>query len=146
MQVANTAEGLLKLGELALLQKQLLLGVALGGVFVVDFFEFFHATETLGDGLEVGQQTTQPALVDVGLPHAGCLLRNRFLRLLLGTNEQDGASVGNGVLDEVVGLVNVGKRLLQVDDVNTAALGENEPLYFRVPPASLVSEVNTAIE
>lgn len=36
--------------------------------------------------------------------------------------------------------------LLQVDDVDPAALGEDEALHLRVPPTGLVSEVNAAVE
>jgi hypothetical protein len=94
----------------------------------------------LGHSLEVGQQTTEPALVDVGLSHTGCLLANGFLSLLLGSHEQHGPAVGDGLTDKVVGLVNEGKRLLQIDDVNTAALSQNKALDFGVPPSGLVSE------
>ena len=52
----------------------------------------------------------------------------------------------DGFLDEVVCLVDVGKRLLQVEDVDTRALGENEALHLRVPTAGLVTEVDTGVE
>ena len=55
LQGANTTERLLQLGQLTLFEQQLLLGVTLGGVLLVDFFEFFHATQALRHGLEVGQ-------------------------------------------------------------------------------------------
>ena len=34
------------------------------------------------------------------------------------------------------------ERLLEVDDVNPVALGEDEPAHLRVPPARLVAEVD----
>ena len=49
-------------------------------------------------------------------------------------------------LDEVVGVVDVRQRLLQVDDVDAVALGEDEALHLGVPAAGLVSEVDTALE
>ena len=146
LQGTNTTERLLQLGQLTLLQQQFLLGVTLSGVLVVDFFKLFHATQALRDSLEVGQKTTQPTLVHIGLADAGCLLGDRLLSLLLRSHEEDGAAVGDGLLDEVVGLVNVGQGLLKVDDVNTAALGQDKTLDFRVPAAGLVSKVNASVQ
>ena len=142
----NTTEGLLQLGQLALLEQQFLLGETLSGVFVVDFLELFHASQALGDGLEVGQQTTQPALVDVGLAHAGRLLRHGLLSLLLRSHEKHSSAVRDGLLDEVIRLIDVGQRLLEVDDVNTAALGQDKALDFRVPATGLVSKVNASVQ
>src|SRR5690606_10689998 len=102
--------------------------------------------ETLGDRLEVGEEATEPALVDEGLAHARGLLGEDLLRLLLRADEEDGAAVRDRLLDEVVGLVDVRQRLLQVDDVDAAALGEDEALDLRVPPTGLVSEVHAAVE
>ena len=107
--------------ELALLDEQLLLGEALRGVVEVELLELLHAREALGDRLEVGEQTTEPALVDVGLADARRLLGDGLLRLLLGADEEHGAAVGDRLLDEVVRLVDVGERLLQVDDVDAAS-------------------------
>ena len=146
LKVSDTTERLLKFGELALFEQQLFLGEALCGVFVVDFFEFFHATKTLRHGLEVGQETTEPPLVHIRLSHAGCLLADSFLSLLLGAHKQNGSTVGNGLTHKVVGLVDKGQGLLQVDDVNATAFGQNKALDFGVPPTSLVSKVNTAVE
>ena len=54
--------------------------------------------------------------------------------------------MGNGLLDELVGLVDVGQRLLQVDDVDAVAVGEDESLHLRVPATGLMSEVCAAVE
>ena len=109
LEITNTSQRLLKLGEFALFEQQLFLRKTLRGVLVVDFFEFFHATKALGHGLEVGQKTTQPTLVHVGLTHTGCLLAHRLLGLLLCSHKQDSAAVGDGLAHEVVGLVNEGQ-------------------------------------
>jgi hypothetical protein len=136
-----------QLDEFALLDEHFLLReTALGGVFEVELFKFFHAGQTLGHGLEVGEESTEPALVDVGLAHARRLLRDGFLRLLLGADKENGAAVGNRLLDEVIGLVNKTERLLQVDDVDAGTLGEDESLHLRVPTAGLVPEVHAAVE
>src|SRR4029453_17999074 len=131
-QVADTTEVGLKLGEFALEEQELLLGVTgAGDVLEVDLFEFLHALDTLGDSLEVGEHTAQPTLVHVRLANAGSLLGNCFLSLLLGADEQDGAAVGDSSLDELVGAVDVGQRLLEVNDVDAVALREDEALHLR---------------
>ena len=146
-EVADTAEALVELVELPLLDEEFLLGeAALARIFEVKLFEFFHAGEALADRLEVGEQTAEPTLVDEGLSDTSCLVADGLLGLLLGANEKDRATVGNGVTHEFVRLVDVGKRLLKVDDVNARTFGKNESLYLRVPPTSLVSKVNAAVE
>jgi len=57
-----------------------------------------------------------------------------------------GAALGDGVLDERVGAVDVGQRLLQVDDVDAVALGHDEALHLGVPATGLVPEVDAALE
>src|SRR4029079_11290236 len=54
--------------------------------------------------------------------------------------------LGHGVLDERVAGVDVGQRLLQVDDVDAVALGHDEALHLGVPATGLVPEVNAALE
>ena len=117
-----------------------------GDVVEVDFLKLFHPLDALGDSLEVGEHATEPALVDIGLADAGSLFCNSFLCLLLRADKENGSAVRNGGLDEFVGPVNVGQRLLQVDDVDAVAFGEDETLHLRVPTAGLVTEVDAAVE
>ena len=145
-QVADSAEALLQLDELALLNEQLFLGEAARRVVEVDLFELLHARETLGNGLEVGEQSAEPTLVDERLADALGLLSDGALSLLLGANEEDGAAVRDGVFDVVIGLVDVRERLLQVNDVAAAALGQDEALHLRVPTTGLVPKVHAAVE
>ena len=81
-------------------------------VVEVDFFEFLQTAQTTGDGLEVGEHTAQPALVHEWLTNALCLFGNRFLGLLLGTDEHDRSAVRNGFFDELECGVDVAQRLL----------------------------------
>ena len=74
------------------------------------------------------------------------LLGDGLLRLLLRADEEDGAAVGDRLLDEVVRLVDEGQRLLEVDDVDAGALGEDEALHLRVPARLRVTEVDAAVE
>ncbi|MNR57367.1 hypothetical protein D3C85_1781320 [compost metagenome] len=52
----------------------------------------------------------------------------------------------NGGLDELVGAVDVGQRLLEVNDVDAIAFREDESLHLRVPTAGLVSKVDAAVK
>ena len=97
-------------------------------------------------GGEVGEHAAQPALVHVRHADAGGLVGDRFLRLLLGADEHDAAAVGDGLLDELVRLVDVGQRLLQVDDVDAVAVGEDEPLHLGIPATGLMPEVGAAVK
>ena len=102
--------------------------------------------DALGDGLEVGQHAAEPTLVDVR--HAALLgvAAHGILGLLLGADEQHRAALGGQVADEVVGGLDAGQRLLEVDDVDAVALAEDESLHLRVPTAGLVPEVDTGFE
>ena len=145
--LADAAEGLVELDLLAPHVEQFLLGAAgTGDVVEVDVVELLEAVDPLVHGLEVGEHAAQPALVDEGHPDAGRLLGDRLLGLLLGAHEHDRAALGHGVLDERVAGVDVGQRLLQVDDVDAVALGHDEALHLGVPATGLVPEVDAALE
>src|SRR5829696_6726909 len=145
--VPDAAEGLRELVLLAAQDQQLLLGHARAGhVVEVELLELLEALQPPVDGLEVGEHAAQPALVHVRHPDPGRLLGDRLLGLLLGADEHHRAAVRDGLLDELVRAVDVGQRLLQVDDVDAVALGEDEALHLRVPTAGLVSEVHAALE
>src|SRR5690606_33859435 len=104
------------------------------------------ALDALGDGAEVGEHATEPALVDVGHADAGGLLGDGLLGLLLGADEQHLAAARDGGLDELVRLVDVAEGQLQVDDVDAVALGEDVPLLLGVPTTGLVPEVSARLE
>src|SRR5690606_27456448 len=74
------------------------------------------------------------------------LLLDGLLRLTLRADEQDRSAAGDGALDEVVGRVDVGQRLLQIDDVDAVALRHDEALHLGVPATGLVPEVHAALE
>jgi len=97
-------------------------------------------------GGEVREHAAEPTLVDIRHADPLGLLLDRFLSLLLGAHEKHRAAVGDGLLDELVRPVDVGQRLLQVDDVDAVAFGKDEPLHLRVPPPGLVPEVDAAFE
>ena len=145
--LADATERALELVALPLhLQELLLRAAASGHVVEVDLVELLEAVDPLVDRLEVREHAAQPALVDVRHADAGRLLGDGFLRLLLGADEHDGAAARDGVLDEGEAAVDVGQRLLEIDDVDPVALGHDEALHLRVPPSGLVPEVHAALE
>ena len=144
--VTDTAEGPLQLVLLAGERQDLALGQPLETAGLLLRLEFLEPLQPLVHGLEVGQHAAEPALVDVGHAHARGLVGDGFLSLLLGADEHDRATVRDGFLDELEGAVDVGQRLLQVDDVDAVALGEDVALHLRVPPTGLVPEVHAAVE
>ena len=50
------------------------------------------------------------------------------------------------VAHELLRELELAQRLLQVDDVDAVALGENEPAHLGVPPAGLVPEVDAGFQ
>ena len=110
---------------------------------LVQFLEPLHR---LLNGHPVGQQTTQPTLVDVEHSAAPCLFGNGFLRLPLGSDEEHEPAVGGEFLHELRRFLEHLQRLLQVDDVNPVALAEDILLHLRIPALRLMPEVNSGFE
>ena len=52
----------------------------------------------------------------------------------------------DGVSDEAVGVLQAGDGLLQVDDVDAVAVGEDVRAHLRVPALGLVAEVDACFE
>ena len=145
--IADSAEGLLELLLLTAKDEQLLLREPRScDVVEVDDLKLLHALKALEDRREVGEHAAEPALVDVGHPDPGRLVGDCLLALLLGADEHDRAAMSDGLLDVLVRLIDVGERLLEVDDVDAIALGDDEALHLRVPATGLMSEVDTAFK
>src|SRR5205814_631785 len=79
-------------------------------------------------------------------PDSPGLFGDRLLRLLLRADVEDGAAVGDGLLDELERAIDVVQRLLEVDDVDAVTLGEDVALHLRVPAPGLVTEVDAALQ
>ena len=94
------------------------------------------------DCLKVCEHAAEPTLVDVGHADPGGLSLDCFLCLLLGTDKQDGATVGDCLFDELVGPIKKCQCLSEVNNVGTVALGHDEALHLGIPATSLVSEVD----
>src|SRR5690606_6267749 len=115
-------------------------------VLLVHRLEHLEPLDRLVHSREVRMHAAQPPLVHVRHADPRRLLGDGLLRLLLRPDEEDGPAVRDGLLDELVRTVDVGKGLLQVDDVDPVALREDEALHLRVPPTGLVAEVDAALE
>src|SRR5690606_7983924 len=100
--------------------------------------QFFQALHPGAHGAEVGEHAAQPAVVDVVHAAAGGLFGDGVLSLLLGPYEQYLAALEGQVAHEVVGGFQEPHGLLQVDDVDAVALGENVRSHLRVPATCLV--------
>ena len=74
------------------------------------------------------------------------LVTDGLLSLLLGADEQDVAALSCNFLHVVVSLVQLLHGLLQVNDIDTIALGEDVLSHLGVPAAGLVTEVHTCLE
>ena len=81
-----------------------------------------------------------------GMPTRAASCDDGVLRLLLRADEEDRAAALREVAREVVRLLEQLGGLGQVDDVDAAALGEDEALHLRVPAAGLVAEVDSGLQ
>ena len=55
--------------------------------------DVLHPLDGFLNGLEVGQQPAEPALIDIELPAAFCFFFDRILRLALCSDEHEARSV-----------------------------------------------------
>ena len=85
-------------------------------------------------------------MVDVRHADTARLVADCVLRLLLRADEEHGAAALGDRAREVVRLLEQPLGLLQVDDVDAAALGEDEALHLRVPATGLVAEVDAGLQ
>ena len=108
--------------------------------------QLVQVLDPLGDRAPVGEQAAEPAVVDVRHADALGLLLDGVLGLLLRADEEDGAAALGEVAHEALRLLEALERLLQVDDVDAAALAEDEAAHLRVPAARLVAEVDSGLQ
>jgi hypothetical protein len=71
---------------------------------------------------------------------------SRWPRAALGADEEHVLAAQNDFAYELLRQLELTERLLEVDDVDPVALGENEAAHLGIPSASLVSEVDTGLE
>ena len=81
-----------------------------------------------------------------GMPQLSAASRDRVAGLLLGAHEQHGAAAAGELAGELLSGVQQTLGLLQVDDVDPAALAEDEAAHLGVPAARLVAEVDSGLQ
>src|SRR5439155_4709649 len=105
-----------------------------------------QAADPVRDRAPVREQSAEPSVCDVRHADALRLLLDRVLGLLLRADEHDDAVPRREIADELVRLLEALERLLQIDDVDAAALGEDEALHLRIPAAGLMTEVDSGLQ
>ena len=146
LHVLDAAQIFVQLLHLELQLDNFLLGQQIKGAVLLHGLELLHAVDALTDGAEVGEHAAQPAGIDKMHAAAGSLVTDGFLRLLLGADKQDFAALSGNVTDKVVGLVQLLHGLLQVNDIDTIALGEDILRHFGVPAAGLMAEMDASLQ
>ena len=152
----QAARQVLHLADAAqVLQKLLALGHQLDDFLLRQHFELaalFHrvdgvqARDTGLDGAEVGHHAAQPAVIDIIHVAALGLGLDGLLRLLLGADEQHALAFHRDGANESISLVDLADGLLQINDVDAVALGEDVRRHFGVPAAGLMAEVNAGLQ
>ena len=145
-QVGDAAEVRLELLELLQHRDPLLRREQVELALALETAQLVQVRDPVGDRAPVRQQAAEPAVRDVRHPDAAGLLRDGVLRLLLRADEEDRAAALGQVAREVVRLLQQLGGLGQVDDVDAAALGEDEALHLRVPATGLVTEVDAGLQ
>ena len=105
-------------------------------------FELLELADLLLDRLEVGQHATEPTLRDEHATTTFGFITDDGGELALGADEEDVLTAQDDFAHELLRELDLAQRLLQIDDVNAIALGENEPAHLGVPTTGLVTEVN----
>ena len=105
-----------------------------------------QALDAIRDRAPVREQAAEPAVVHVWHADTLRLLGDGVLALLLRADEQDRAAALGEVPREDVRFLDELQGLLQVDDVDPTAFGEDEPAHLGIPAAGLVAEVNTGLQ
>ena len=146
LQVGDAAQVRLELLELLEHRDPLLRGQQLELALALQAPQLVQVRDPVGDRPPVRQQAAEPAVRDVRHADAARLLGDGVLRLLLRADEEDRAAALCEVAREVVRLLEQLGGLRQIDDVDAAALGEDEALHLRVPATGLVAEVDAGLQ
>ena len=143
---AYTREPQVETVDLTLDQQSLFLGQLFDITCGKKLFHPVQFQDALVHGGPVGQHAAQPAFGDEWHAAAHGLIADRFLRLALGANKHDNPTIGNRITDNVIRDVNRLHRLLQINDMNTIAFGEDIRLHTRVPLVGPVAEMDAALK
>ena len=85
-------------------------------------------------------------MIDIGHAATFGLFTDWFLCRTLGADEQDAAAVGDHAADIVHCIIEKRQGLLEVYDMDLAALAEDERGHLRVPVTGLVTEMHASLK
>src|SRR5687767_10774899 len=144
--VADALEVLEQLALLLLVPRDLLLRERVIAAVGDHRLEVPEPAEAALDRREVGEQSAEPALVDV--VHAAALrfLGDDVLRLPLRSDEEERPAVCRKVGDERFSVPELLDRLVQIENVDSVPLSEDVLLHLRVPPFRLVAEMGSGLQ
>ena len=92
------------------------------------------------------QSAAEPAIVDIRHSTTGGLLFDGPLRLPFCANEQDCAALGDQIAHQFVIFIDTRHRLVQVNDVDSAAFGEDILPHFWIPAPGPVPEMYACLQ
>src|SRR5712692_3901669 len=98
------------------------------------------------DRLVVGERPAEPPLGDPEAPRPLRLGLDDELELFLGADEQNPVPAQHHRTHLLLRFLDLPQRLLEIDDVDARALGENEPAHLGIPAARLVPEMDTGFQ
>src|SRR5436190_7156282 len=145
-QVLDAREILVQLAALAIEQQLLLLGVVREVAIRRTLLQVLEPLDLLLDRLEVRKRAAEPALRHVERAAALGFRLQDPLELLFGAHEQHAFTLQHDVAQQLLRGFELAHRLLQIDDVDAGAFGEDEPPHLRIPAASLMAEVHTCFQ
>ena len=97
-------------------------------------------------GLEIGEHSAQPSLVDKEHAATVGFFLDGVAGLLLGADEKNAFARGHGIDYELIGGVEKPDGALQIYDINPVASAKDEGFHFGVPPAGLVAEMDPGFQ
>ena len=114
------------------------------GIF--HLFDFDQAFDSLLDGLEVGQCSTQPSLVDIERTGTQSFFQNDRLSLTFRSDKQNFSALFRDVLHGRIRNIQLFDRFVQIDNVNISLGCVNIRFHLRIPLAGLMSVMSTRLQ
>ena len=146
IEVAQTFQPPLQLGQLAKFERGFLLEKHIPAPLVSLPFQFDHVVDSRTNGAKVGQRPAEPSHRDVRHPTAYGLSFDVLLRLTLGPYEDNCATLSHGVADEIVRSLQRPNGLLKIDDVYPVALGKDVGTHLGIPSLAAMAKVNSRLQ
>src|ERR671922_34227 len=146
LEVGDAAEVRLQLLQLAEHGQALLRGQEVELALLLEPAQLVKPLDPARHRSPVRDQAAEPAVVDVRHANPRRRLLYGVLSLPLRPDEQDGAALRREVAREAHRLLEQVRGLLQIDDVDAAALREDEAAHLWIPASRLVAEMDTGLQ